>query len=42
MLSFKGTRFLIDVVLISIRWGVAYPLSYPHIEEVTGCGANYR
>ena len=40
MLSFKGTRFLIDVVLVSIRWYVACPLSYRHIEELMGCGAN--
>jgi putative transposase len=36
MLSFKGMRFPIDVVLVCIRWYVAYPLSYRHIEELMG------
>ena len=34
MLSFKGMRFPIDVILVCIRWYVAYPLSYRHIEEM--------
>ena len=34
MLSFKGMRFPIDVMLVCIRWYVAYPLSYRHIEEM--------
>jgi transposase-like protein len=34
MLSFKGMRFPIDVILICIRWYVAYPLSYRHLEEM--------
>jgi len=34
MLSFKGMRFPIDIVLVCIRWYVAYPLSYRHIEEL--------
>jgi len=34
MLSFKGMRFPIDVILVCIRWYVAYPLSYRHIEEL--------
>jgi putative transposase len=34
MLSFKGMRFPIDVVLVCIRWYVAYPLSYRHVEEI--------
>jgi putative transposase len=34
MLSFKGMRFPIDVIMIFIRWYVAYPLSYRHIEEL--------
>ena len=33
MLSFKGMRFPIDVIMVCIRWYVAYPLSYRHIEE---------
>jgi transposase-like protein len=28
MLNFKGMRFPIDVILVCIRWYVAYPLSY--------------
>jgi putative transposase len=34
MLSFKGMRFLIDVILVCIRWYAAYPLSYRHLEEM--------
>jgi putative transposase len=33
MLSFKGMRFPIDVVLVCIRWYAAYPLSYRRLEE---------
>ena len=33
MLNFKGMRFPTDVILICIRWYVAYPLSYRHLEE---------
>jgi transposase-like protein len=36
MLSFKGMRFPIDVILVCIRWYAAYPLSYRHIEEMMG------
>ena len=34
MLSFKGMRFPIDVILVYVRWYVAYPLSYRHLEEM--------
>lgn len=34
MLSFKGMRFPIDVILVCIRWYATYPLSYRHIEEM--------
>jgi len=34
MLSFKGTRFPIDVILVCIRWYAAYPLSYRHLEQM--------
>jgi putative transposase len=34
MLSFKGMRFPMDVILVCIRWYMAYPLSYRHIEEM--------
>jgi putative transposase len=36
MLSLKGLRFPIDVILVCIRWYAAYPLSYRHIEEMMG------
>lgn len=36
MLSFKGMRFPINVILVCIRWYAAYPLSYRHIEEMMG------
>jgi hypothetical protein len=29
-------RFPTDVILVCIRWYVAYPLSYRHIEELMG------
>ncbi len=32
MLNFKGMRFPIDVILVCVRWYVAYPLSYRHLE----------
>ena len=34
MLDFKGMRFPTDVILVCVRWYVAYPLSYPHLEEM--------
>ena len=34
MLNTNGMRFQIDVVLVCIRWYVAYPLSYRHLEEM--------
>ena len=34
MLHFKRMRFPIDLLLVSIRWYVAYPLSYRHVEEM--------
>jgi putative transposase len=34
MLSFKGRHFLKDIILMSVRWYVAYPLSYRNIEEM--------
>lgn len=34
MLSFKGSHFSKDVILKAIRWYVAYPLSYRHVEEL--------
>jgi len=34
MLSFKGRHFPKDIILMAVRWKVAYPLSYRHIEEL--------
>jgi putative transposase len=34
MLSFKGCHFPKDVILMAVRWKLAYPLSYRNIEEL--------
>src|SRR5467141_1835696 len=34
MVSFKGAHFAKDIILVGVRWYVAYPLSYRHIEEL--------
>jgi putative transposase len=34
MISFKGTHFPQDIILMGIRWYLAYPLSYRHVEEL--------
>jgi putative transposase len=34
MISFKGTHFVKDIILTCVRWYLAYPLSYPHLEEM--------
>jgi transposase-like protein len=33
-LSFQGAHFPKDSILMGVRWYVAYPLSYRHIEEL--------
>jgi len=33
MLTTKGMRLPIDIILVCIRWYAAYPLSYRHLEE---------
>jgi putative transposase len=33
-ISFKGAHFPQDIILMGVRWYVAYPLSYRHIEEL--------
>jgi putative transposase len=33
-LSFKGAHFPQDIILMGVRWYVAYPLSYRHVEEL--------
>jgi putative transposase len=34
MVSFKGAHFLKDIILVWVRWYVAYPLSYRQVEEL--------
>ena len=34
MINFKGSHYPKDVIMMSIRWYVSYPLSYHHIEEL--------
>ena len=33
-MSFKGAHFPQDIILMGVRWYVAYPLSYRHVEEL--------
>src|ERR671927_1228802 len=33
-ISFKGAHFPTEVILMGVRWYVAYPLSYRHVEEL--------
>jgi hypothetical protein len=34
MIGFKGAHFPPDIILTCVRWYVAYPLSYRHVEEL--------
>ncbi len=34
MVSFKGRHFPKDIILMAVRWKLAYPLSYRNIEEM--------
>jgi putative transposase len=34
MVSLKGTHFGKDIILICVRWYLAYPLSYRQVEEL--------
>ena len=34
MISFKGRQFKKTIILMSVRWYVAYALSYRNIEEL--------
>src|SRR5262249_48374451 len=39
-ISFKGAHFPPDIILMGVRWYVAYPLSYRHDKELGGgCGS---
>jgi putative transposase len=33
-ISFKGAHFPHNIILMGVRWYVAYPLSYRHVEEL--------
>ena len=33
-ISFKGAHFPQDIILMDVRWYLAYPLSYRHVEEL--------
>ncbi len=33
-MNFKGSHFPKDVILMSMRWYIAYPLSYRQVEEL--------
>lgn len=33
-ISFKGSHFPQDIILMGVRWYLAYPLSYRHVEEL--------
>ena len=33
-ISFKGAHFPQEIILLGVRWYVAYPLSYRHGEEL--------
>jgi putative transposase len=33
-MSFKGAHFPREIILTCVRWYVAYPLSYRHVEEL--------
>ena len=34
MIDFKGHRFEKDIILLGVRWYLAYPLSYRNLEEI--------
>src|SRR5512135_3066441 len=34
MIDFKGHRFEKDIILLCVRWYLAYPLSYRNLEEM--------
>lgn len=33
-IGFKGAHFPQAIILMGVRWYVAYPLSYRHVEEL--------
>jgi hypothetical protein len=36
VISFKGAHFPPEIILMGVRWYVAYPLSYRHVEDPPG------
>ena len=34
MISFKGAHFPQEIILMGVRWYLASPLSYRHVEEL--------
>ncbi len=34
MVNFKGAHFQKELILTCVRWNVAYPLSYRHLEKM--------
>ena len=34
LVRFKGAHFPQEIILMGVRWYVAYPLSYRHVEEL--------
>ncbi len=34
MINFKGSHFEAGIILVCVRWYLAYPLSYRHVEEI--------
>jgi transposase-like protein len=34
MVDFKGSHFETEIILVCVRWYLAYPLSYRQIEEI--------
>jgi putative transposase len=34
MIDFKGHRFEKDIILLCVRWYLAYPLSYRNLKEM--------
>ena len=35
-MDFKGSHFEKEIILWGVRWYVAYPISYRHLEEMMG------
>ena len=42
MVSFKGAHLVKDIILTCLRWYLAYPLSYRHVEKYVQQGGGRR